>query len=156
MEVLCDEVETVKDFCYLGDRLNGSGGCEIAETARVRIGWMKCRECGELLLQRTFYLKMVYRSCVSSAMLYGSETWCVRKTEMIILGRTERAMVRSMCGVKLVDRKNTEDLMKMPGLKETLDKMALANGVRWYGHVVRRDEQSILKKVFYSNRILFE
>ena len=40
---------------------------------------------------------------------------------------------------------NTEDLMKMLGLKETLDKMALANGVRWYGHVVRRDE-SILKK----------
>ena len=31
-----------------------------------------------------------------------------------------------MCGVKLVDRKNTEELMKMLGLKETLDKMAKA------------------------------
>ena len=29
--------------------------------------------------------------------------------------------MRSMCGVKLVDGKNTEDLMKMLGLKETLD-----------------------------------
>ena len=47
---------------------------------------------------------------------------------------------------KLVDRKNTEDLMKMLGLKETLDKMAQGNGARWYGHVVRRDEESILKK----------
>ena len=65
---------------------------------------------------------------------------------MIILRRTERTMVRSMCGVKLVYGKNTEDLMKMLGLKETLDKMALANGVRWCGHVVRRDEESILKK----------
>ena len=65
---------------------------------------------------------------------------------MIILRRTERAMVRSMCAVKLVDRKNTEELMKMLGLKETLDKMAKANGVRWYGHVVRRDDESILKK----------
>ena len=37
--------------------------------------------------------------------------------------------------------------MKILGLKETLDKMAQANGVRWYGHVVRRDEKSILKKV---------
>ena len=51
--------------------------------------------------------------------------------------------MRSMCGVKLVDRKNAEDLMKMLGLKETLDKMAQANGARWYGHVVRRDEESI-------------
>ena len=45
-----------------------------------------------------------------------------------------------------MDGKNTEDLMKMLGLKETLDKMAQANGVRWYGHVVRRDDESILKK----------
>ena len=45
-----------------------------------------------------------------------------------------------------MDRKNTEDLMKMLGLKKTLDKMAQANGVRWYGHVVRRDEERILKK----------
>ena len=65
---------------------------------------------------------------------------------MVILRRTERAMVRSMCGVKLVDRKNTEELMKMLGLKKTLDKMAKANGVRWYGHLVRRDDESILKK----------
>ena len=71
MEVLCDEVETVKGFCYLGDRLNASGGCETAVTARVRIGWMKFRECRELLLGR-FSLKMkgmVYRSCVRSAIL---------------------------------------------------------------------------------------
>ena len=80
----------------------------------------------------------MYRSCVRSAMLYGSETWCLRENEMI--------MVRSMCGVKLVDTKNTENLIKMLGLKETLDKMAQANGVRWYGHVVTRDEESILKK----------
>ena len=65
---------------------------------------------------------------------------------MIILRRTERAMVRSMCGVKLVDRKNTEDLTKMLGSKETLDKMVQANGVRWYEHVVRRDDKSISKK----------
>ena len=45
---LCDEVETVNGFCYLGDRLNASGGCEAAVTARVRIGWVRFRESGEL------------------------------------------------------------------------------------------------------------
>ena len=38
---------------------------------------------------------------------------------MIILRRTERAMVRSMSEVKLMNGKNTEVLMKMLGLKET-------------------------------------
>ena len=31
-------------------------------------------------------------------------------------------------------------------LKETLDGMAKANGVRWYVHVIRRDDDNILKK----------
>ena len=66
---------------------------------------------------------------------------------MVILRRTERAMVRSMCvRVKLVDRKKMEDLMEMLGLKETLDIMAKTNGVRWYGHVIRRDDDNILNK----------
>ena len=57
-------------------------------------------------------------------MLYGSETWCLRETEMAILRRTERAMVRSIGGVKLVDRKKMKNLMEMLDLKETLDRMA--------------------------------
>ena len=38
----------------LGDRLNASGGCETTVTSRVRVGWMKIRECGELLRGRRF------------------------------------------------------------------------------------------------------
>ena len=34
----------------------------------------------------------------------------------------------------------------MLGLKETLDRMAKANRVRWCGHVIRKDDDSILKK----------
>ena len=36
IERLCDEVETVNEFCYLRDRLNSSDGCEAAVTARVK------------------------------------------------------------------------------------------------------------------------
>ena len=46
VEELCEEVETVRG---LGDRVNASGGCEAAVTARARIGWVKFREYGELL-----------------------------------------------------------------------------------------------------------
>ena len=38
IEKLCDEVETVNGFCYLGDRLHASSGCEAAVAARVTIG----------------------------------------------------------------------------------------------------------------------
>ena len=47
--------------------------------------------------------------------------------------------------LKLVDRKNMEKLTKMC-LKEMLNRMAKANGVRWYGHVIRKDDDNTLKK----------
>ena len=52
MEELCEEVETVRGFCYLGDRVNASGGCEATVTARARIGWVKFRECGVAELKK--------------------------------------------------------------------------------------------------------
>ena len=53
---LCVEVETVSEFTYLGDRVSAGGGCEAAKTARTRCGWVKLRECGELLHGRRFPL----------------------------------------------------------------------------------------------------
>ena len=132
----------------MGDRLNASGGCEAAVTARVRIGWVRFRECGELLLGNRFPLKMkgkVYHCCVRSAILYRSETWCLKENEKAILRRMKRAMMRAMCDQKVVDRKTTEEQRDMLGLKEIIDRLATANGVRWYGHVLRRDDDSVLR-----------
>ena len=78
-----------------------------------------------------------------SAMLYGGETWCLRENEVTILRRTERSMVRAMCGITLVDKRITVELMDMLGLKEAADRV---NGVRWYGHVLRQPEEDVLMK----------
>ena len=105
------------------------------------MGWKKFRECGEILFRKRFFLQMkgkIYKSYVRSAMLYGNETWCLRENKVAILRRAERSIkVRAMCSVKLVDKRNKEELMNMMGLKEAADKFAKANGVRWYGHVLR-------------------
>ena len=37
----------------------------------------------------------------------------------------------NVCSAKLMEKKRTENLMV---------QMAKANGVRWYGHVLRRDD----------------
>ena len=49
-------------------------------------------------------------------------------------------MVRAMCDQKVVDRiKMTVEQIDMLGLQETIDRLATANGARWYGHVLRRE-----------------
>ena len=73
--------------------------------------------------------------------MYGSETWCLKENEKVILRRTERAM----CGQKVVDRKTTEEQIDTLEVKETIDRLATENIVRWYGHVLRRDDDSVLR-----------
>ena len=103
---------------------------------------------GELLYGRRFPLKLkvaVHKSNVRSAILYGSEAWCLIESEIGILQSTERSMVRSMSEGQLKDRKRSKDLMLNLGLNETMDQLASANSGCWCGHVLRRG-WSCLKK----------
>ena len=84
-------------------------------------------------------------------MLYGSETWCLREKEMHIF-RTERAIMRAICGAKLADRKNTEDMMDMLGLNQTIDKMAKASGVRWFGACFEKRGWRCSKECFRTEK----
>ena len=54
-------------------------------------------------------------------------------------------MVRAMCGVQLKDRKRSSDLIFMLGLSETIDQLAMVNSIRWYGHVLRREDGHVLR-----------
>ena len=83
-------------------------------------------DCQDLLLGKKCPPKIeviVYKSCVRSARFNGSEIWCLGYDEIGILQRTERAMVRSMCEVKLVDQKLAKDLMQMLDFFETTDQL---------------------------------
>ena len=48
-EKLHDDVETVTEFSYLGDRINSGDVCESAVTSRTRLGRAKYRECQDSL-----------------------------------------------------------------------------------------------------------
>ena len=79
-------------------------------------------------------------------MLCGSKTWFLRKKEMAIL-RIERTMIRSMRGVKLLDRTNSEKLMDMLGMEKSWDRMVKASNMRWYGHALREEDKNEIVKV---------
>ena len=108
---------------------------------------MKFRECGELLYGQSFPLKpvgAVYWSYIIPAILYGSETFCLKESKMEILRRTERSMVIAMCGVQLKDSKKSKDLLL--SLNKTIDQLAMASSVCWYGHVLKRKDGHVLRR----------
>ena len=105
----------------------GAGGeAEEASRARVRCAWAKFRELAPVLTSRGASLKVkgkVYKACVQRVLVYGSETWPVKMEDMQRLVRTERMMVRWMCGASLKDKTSSEDLnrrLSVEGVEEVV------------------------------------
>ena len=54
--------------------------------------------------------------------------------------QNRRAMIRALCGVKLLDRRNSKELID---IKESLDTLAKASSMWWYGHVLRKEDENV-------------
>ena len=52
----------------------------------------------------------------------------------------------AMYGVQLKDTKRAKDFLFMLGLNKTIDQLAMANSVHWYGHVLRREDGHVLRR----------
>ena len=105
---------------YLGDTLDGYGGGDLANTARIQNGWMKFREPLPFLTSRAPPLEMkgrVYASCVRSSMTYGSETRPLLVDVGLKFERAEIRMIRWMCGISLKNRRTNEELRRLVGVE---------------------------------------
>jgi hypothetical protein len=145
---IAGSLECVDKFCYLGDMIGCGGGAADAVRVRVKCAWGKFRELSPILTVRGMSLKMkgkIYVACVQCVMVYGSETWALKVCDMQQLERTERMMVRWMCGVTLKHRLRSQDLL------ERLDIIGVAERVRrgrlrWFGHVERKSANDWVTK----------
>ena len=73
-----DEFEIVSEFCYLGEFIGQAGGCTDTVTACVGSAWKAFHELLPILTNKGISLVnlgKVFKACIRSAVLYGSETW---------------------------------------------------------------------------------
>ena len=136
-------------FCYLGDIFGAGGGVEEAARARVRCAWAKFKDYlpswqPGVHHTTTFYTIFIhingkiYKDCVQSALtIYGTETWAIKKANLQSPERTERMMVRWMCGVSLKDRKRSVDLYSLLGVQSVYDVVRRGR-LRWFEHLERK------------------
>ena len=94
---------------------------------------------------------MLNSACVRSVILYGSETWAVKEEDIRRLKRTEKAMIRWMCGVSLNDRRGAvtitgEELRERLNL-ECIEVVMRRGRLRWFGHVARMEEDNWVQRV---------
>ena len=54
------------------------------------------------------FKEAVYKTVIRPVLMYGSETWALRKAEQNLLERTELRMLRWMMGIKRIEKIRTE------------------------------------------------
>ena len=77
--------------------------------------------------------------------MHGSETWPMKVEHELKLNHTEMSMIRWMCGVKMNERKKSEELRELLGL-EPVSLMIKKSRLRWFGHVERKDDNDWVKR----------
>ena len=77
--------------------------------------------------------------------MHGSETWPMKVEHVLKINRTEMSMIRWMCGIKLNERKKSEELRELLGL-EPVSLMIKKSRLRWFGHVERKDDNDWVKR----------
>src|ERR1043165_3611088 len=142
-----DSLESVDTFCYLGDMLCAGGGVEEAVRCRVRCAWGKFRELAPIITVRGTSLRVkgkIYKACVQSLMMYGSETWAMKVEDTQKLERTEASMMRWMCGVTLKQRLSN-DLLRRRLSIDCVSDVVRRGRLRWFGHVERKGNEWVRK-----------
>lgn len=139
----------VDKFKYLGSVLEKGGDLGSEINHRVSCGWMNWRKLSSVLCDRKISGNTkgrLYRRVVRPALMYGAETWAVTKAQERKLEVAEMRMIRWMCGLTRRDRVRNERIrgtVKVGPLGKKIQESRL----RWFGHVERRDESYIGKRV---------
>ena len=139
----------VKEFKYLGSTVQGSGGCEREVKKRVKAGWNGWRRVSGVIDERRLPDRVkgkVDSSVVRPAMVYGLETVAVTKKQVEEMEVLQMKMLRFAMGVTRKDKIRNEHIRSTVKVEELGMKMR-EDRLRWYGHVTRRDQEYVGRKM---------
>ena len=118
---------------------NGDFNAEM--THRIQTGWQHWKRVSGILCDRRISLRVkgkVYKTVVRPAMMYGAETWAVKKAQEKKLDVAEMRM--------LMDRIRNERIRGTIKVGE-ISKKVQESRLKWYGHVLRKEDEYVGKRV---------
>ena len=138
-----ENLERVNTFKYLGATLAENGDLDAEMTHRIQSGWKNWKRISGILCDRRISLRVkgkVYKKVVGPAMMYGAETWAVKKAHEKKLDVAEMRMLRWMSGVTKMDRIRNERIRGTTKVGD-ISKKVQESRLKWYGHVSRREDE---------------
>ena len=153
--VLDGEVlEEVSQFKYLGSVIAADGGVEADVRHRVNEGCKVLGAMNGLMKNRGLEMdvkRVLYEKVVVPTVTYGSELWGMKVSERRRLNVFEMKCLRSMAGVTRWDRLRNEVVRERTGVRKELAARVDMNVLRWFGHLVRMDNERLTKRVLNAS-----
>ena len=143
------KVPRVKEFKYLGSTVQESGGCEREVKRRVQAGWNGWRRVTGVICDRRLPARVkekVYSSMIRPAMVYGLETVAVTKKQVEEMEVAEMKILRFAMEVMRKDKIRNEHIRSTVEVERLGMKMREGR-LRWYEHVMRRDQEYVGRKM---------
>ena len=134
-----DKVEQVSQFKYLGTTITDDGSCEHEIRCRIAIAKQAYTKRKNVLTSKwcLSLRRRLVKALVWPVLLYGCETWTMRKADRTRLEAFEMWIWRRVARVSWKDKKTNEGVLQMVGERRRLVQTIIERKKNWIGHVLR-------------------
>ena len=144
-----EKIKKAKNFKYLGSTVGSDTRWKEEVRGRIQSGWMSSKKMFGVLCDRKLSARVkgkVYRSVVRPAIPYGMEKVVVTERQVGKMELAELKMVRWALGETTKDKIRNEYVRGTVKIAKLGDKLRNAK-LRWYGHLKRREEGYMGKRM---------
>ncbi|XP_078663299.1 uncharacterized protein LOC144906655 [Branchiostoma floridae x Branchiostoma belcheri] len=142
-----EELETVREFTYLGSVITNDGGSSKDVDARIGKARTAFAQLKPVWRSKSFSLKTklrLFESNVKSVLLYGCDTWGLTKHNMSKLQVFVNARLRYLLGIWWPRKIKNQELLEITG-QEPIEITIRRRKWRWIGHTLRKPPTSITR-----------
>ena len=140
-EIDGETVETVSHFIFLGSKVTADGDCSYEIKRRLLLGRRVMTNLDSIFKSRDITLPTKVRlikAMVFPVVMYGCESWTVKKAERRRIDDFEVWCWRRLLRVPWTARRSNQSILKeiSPGI--SLEGMMLKLKLQYFGHLMRR------------------
>src|SRR5574340_12676 len=134
-------METVTDFIFLGSKITADGDCNHEIKRHLLLGRKAMTTLDSIFKSRNITLPTKVRlvkAMVFPVVMYGCESWTVKKAENQRIDAFELWCRRRLLRVPWTARRSNQSILKeiSPGI--SLEGMMLRLKLQYFGHLMRR------------------
>ena len=121
-------VETVTDFIFLGSKITADGDCSHENKRHLLLGRKAITNLGSILKSRDIILSKKVRlvkAMVFPVVMYGCESWTIKKTEHQRIDAFELWCWRRVLRVPWTARRSNQSILKEIGPEYSLEGLTL-------------------------------